>query len=127
MHKRGGTTLRYDLLTYQGLNMTMADSFDFTGFVAAINSPEVQAVAISEISTLKSNIKTIKPVYAEGETPIGDKVTIYPRNGEPFTAYVENFDATAITSQINTQRNTFILIGDTAIHRNEYSIVMAAQ
>lgn len=119
--------MNYELVTYQGITMSMTEDFDFQGYLNTINSPDVQAVSISQISTMKSNIRFIRPVYAAGETPVGDPVLIYPRNGDPFTAHVENFDAAAITSQVNTQRNTFILIGDTAIHRNEYSIVMAAQ
>lgn len=118
--------MHYELITYQGVSMTMNPDFDFTGFVNAINSNEVQALTVSGISTLKSNIQFIKPSYAAGETPVGDRVLVYPRGGQPFEAHVENYDATQVTSQINGQRNSFIVIGDTAIHRNEYSLVMAA-
>lgn len=119
--------MEYTLNTYQGLAFKLNPDFDLKSYVATINAPEVQAVNIGKISTLKGNIQSLRPTYAEGEEPLGDEVTVYTRDGKSFPAYVENYNPDDITSQINSPRHAFILIGDTGIHRNEYSMVMAAQ
>lgn len=119
--------MEYTLNTYQGLAFKLNPDFSLKDYVATINAPEVQAVNIGKISTLKGNIQSIRPKYAEGEEPVGEEVTIYTRDGKSFPAYVENYNPDDITVQVNAQRNSFIVIGDTGIHRNEYSMVMKSE
>lgn len=118
--------MKYELKTYQGLTITMSEGFDLQGYFALLNNKDVDSVAIGSVSTLKNNIQNIRPVYGEGGTPTGDEVLIYStRGGNPYSAHVENYVAGDITTQVN-DHSSFILVGDTVINRNEYSLVMLA-
>lgn len=118
----------YELTTYRDLKIKLSTDFKFIDFMKTLNNREIDAIAIGSVSMLKNNIRDIRPVYEEGETPVGEKLVVYTnRSEEPFFAYAENYDSAEVANQVNTRLQNFIIIGDTGIHRNEYSLVMAAQ
>ena len=119
--------MNYQVLTYQGIKITLEDDFDLKSFIeATLNNNEINSVAFGKVSSLKNNIRFIYPVYAEGEERPGEKLTIFTNgSNEALIAYAENYSSGNVTDQFNDRTKPFILIGDTGIHRNEYSLVMA--
>ncbi|MDN4609115.1 hypothetical protein [Sporosarcina highlanderae] len=116
--------MHYQIKTYQGVNITLNEGFELDKYLSTLLNPQIESVAIGTVSMLKRNIQRIRPVYEEGESPVGEKVLVYsPREPEPYIAHVEDYDAAQTTKQVN-DRNLFIRIGDTIINRDDYSLVM---
>ncbi|MEZ7173575.1 hypothetical protein [Sporosarcina sp. OR05] len=116
--------MQYHVKTYQGVNITLTNDFELNQYLATLNNHQIESVAIGKVSMLKRNIQRIYPVYGPNETPVGEEVLVYSvREQEPFVAHAEAYDASQVTKQVN-DRYAFILIGDTIINRDDYSLVM---
>lgn len=116
--------MQYHVKTYQGVNITLVNGFEVNQYITMLNNHQIESVAIGKVSMLKRNIQRIYPVYSADETPVGEEVLVYSvREQEPFVAYVEAYNASQVTKQVN-DRNAFIQIGDTIINRDDYSLVM---
>lgn len=117
----------YEIKTFDGLRIKMEERFKLDAYLSTINNPRVEAVAIGTVSTLKHNIQNIRPVYEDGDVPVGDKVLVYSARGnDSFIAHVEEYSAGNITDQVNNQI-AFIKIGDVVINRHDFSLTMPYQ
>lgn len=119
--------MAYKLATYQNIAMGMSEDFDLAKFVDNINKTQVNAVTIGQASMLKNNIRDVLPERVEGETPEGQRLLVYTnRRDSAYIAYAVDYDADDVSQQYNDTARTLMLIGDIAIHRNEYSMVVPA-
>lgn len=119
--------MKYVAETYKGVSLTLGEEFDLNGFKELLKNEKVSSLALGKVSTLKSNIRFVYPVYVEGEVPEGEKLLIHLNGGaKPVVAYAVDYDSLDVTNQYNDAKNSFLLIGDTLISRNEYSLVMPA-
>lgn len=97
---------------------TLSD-FSSTSFAQGLNDQKINAIAFGGIVLNKNIIGSITPTDVDPNA----NVAIYLNNGKEFKDFVENYSAADYVTQINDQRLSFIVIGNSIVSKNMVKMI----
>lgn len=107
-----------EMYLVDGTVMTLTmESFDLAAFTDGLNDNRILA---TNINGKVINKQLFKVVIDKSETAPNVKISL---NDMDLQAYVETYDASAITAQINDQRTLFTSVGNIAFNKRNFKLV----